>query len=135
MYVSTAPWSNSSFASCSCCCSLSCWTSDLPRPSSTSLAVEVCRRMLFKIAPLRSKFLPSPFCLAHTAILELPLSTILEAGWENCGDSLDVMRNNRSRRFFFWMQECSPSISATARLRFLGLAGGGRGRNARPISG
>lgn len=44
------------------------------------------------------------------------------------------MRNSLSRRFFFCMQECSPSMSATARLRFFGGDGGGRGRNVRPIS-
>jgi len=90
--------------------------------------------MPFRIAAFRSKFRPSDFCFAHTAILELPRSTILVAGWENCGLSREVMRNSLKRRFFFWMQELSPSMSATARLRFLGR-GNGRGGNVRRISG
>lgn len=44
------------------------------------------------------------------------------------------MRNNRSRRFFFCMQECSPSTSATERPRFGGL-GGDLERKLKPISG
>lgn len=90
--------------------------------------------MWFKIAAFRNKFRPRDLCFAHTAILLLPLSTMLVAGCENWGDSREVMRNNRSLRFFFCIQECSPSISAAARLRFLGR-GCGRGRNVRPMSG
>lgn len=90
--------------------------------------------MPFKIAAFRSRFRPSDFCFAHTAILELPLSTILVAGWENCGLSREVMRKSLKRRFFFCVQEFSPSMSATARLRFLGR-GSGRGKNVRRISG
>jgi hypothetical protein len=44
------------------------------------------------------------------------------------------MRKSLSRRFFFCMHECSPSMSAAARLRFLGR-GWGRGKNVRPMSG
>jgi hypothetical protein len=90
--------------------------------------------MPFSIAAFRSRFLPVDFCFAHTAILELPLSTMLVAGCENCGDNREVMRKSLSRRFFFCVQECSPSISAAARLRFLG-PGCGRGRKVRPMSG
>jgi hypothetical protein len=91
-------------------------------------------RMPFKMAAFGSRFRPNAFCLAHTAILELPRSTMLDAGWENWGDSRDVMRNSRSRRFFFCTHECSPSISAAGRLRFL-HAGDGRGRNVSLMAG
>jgi len=60
---------------------------------------------------------------------------MLVAGWENWGDSRDVMRTRRSRRFFFCMHECSPSISATARLRFQGPDCGSLGKKVRFISG
>lgn len=92
-------------------------------------------RIPFKMAALGSKFRPKAFFLAHTAIFELPRSTMLDAGCENCGDSRDVMRNSRSRRFFFCTHECSPSISATARLRFLEADIGGRGRNVSFMAG
>jgi hypothetical protein len=45
------------------------------------------------------------------------------------------MRKRLSRRFFFCVHECSPSMSAIARGRLFGLDGGGRGRNVKPISG
>jgi hypothetical protein len=44
------------------------------------------------------------------------------------------MRKSLRRRFFFCRQEWSPSMSAAARLRFLGR-GCGRGKNVRPMSG
>jgi hypothetical protein len=115
-------------------CSFSCSTSTRPRLPSISLTDTALIRMWFNIAAFRSRFLPRDLCLAHTAIFELPLSTMLVAGCENCGDNREVMRKSRRRRFFFCMHECSPSISAAARFRFFGR-GCGRGRNVRPMSG
>jgi hypothetical protein len=133
--VSTLPWLNSSLANSSCACSLSCSTGTRPHPLCASL-VRISRlRTPFRMAAFLSRFRPSAFCLAHTAILELPRSTILVAGKENCGDNREVIRNNRSRRFFFCTHECSPSISATARVRFLDPHSGWRGRKVRFIVG
>jgi hypothetical protein len=132
--VSTLPWVNSNFAMASSSCSLSCSTSTRPRLPSISFTDTALIRMWFNIAAFRSKFLPRDLCLAHTAIFELPLSTMLVAGCENCGDNREVIRKSRRRRFFFCVQECSPSISAAARLRFFGR-GCGRGRNVRPMLG
>jgi hypothetical protein len=134
VYVSILPWLNSNSARASSSCSLSCSTSTRPCLPSISLTDKALRRMWFKIAALRSRFRPRDLCFAHTAILELPLSTMLVAGCENWGDSREVMRKSRSLRFFFCVQECSPSMSAVARLRFFGL-GCGRGRNVRPMAG
>jgi len=133
--VSTLPWLNSSLANSSCACSFSCSTGTRPRPYCASLVKMHRLRMPLRMAAFLSKFRPRAFCLAHTAILELPRSTILVAGCENCGDSREVIRNNRRRRFFFCTQECSPSISATARLRFLDPHGDGRGKKVSPIVG
>jgi len=91
--------------------------------------------MRFKTAALRSKLRPTAFCLTQTAIFELPLSTILVAGWEYCGDRREVIRNNLSLLFFFCTHECSPSTSAAALPRFLESATDHLGKNAKPLSG
>jgi hypothetical protein len=91
--------------------------------------------MPLRMAAFRSRFRPRPFCFAHTAILELPRSTILVAGYENWGESRDVIRNSLSRRFFFCKHECSPSISATARPLFFELSGGGWGKKVSLMPG
>jgi hypothetical protein len=91
--------------------------------------------MRFKMAALRSRFRPIAFCFAQTAILELPLSTILVAGWENCGESRDVIKKSRSRLFFFHVHECSPSMSAAARHRFLDRGTDGRWGKVRAMTG
>ena len=87
----------------------------------------LCRRMPLSMAALRSILRPNGRCFAHTAILELPRSTMLEAGWENCGDSLDVIRKRRNLLFFLCRHECSPSTSETNRPRFHDLTEGGDG--------
>jgi hypothetical protein len=91
--------------------------------------------MRFKMAALRSRFRPIAFCFAHTAILELPLSTILVAGWENWGESRDVIKKSLSRLFFFHVHECSPSMSAAARHRFLDRGTDGRWGKVRAMVG
>lgn len=52
---------------------------------------------------------------------------MLVAGCENSGDNLEVIKKSRSRRFFLCRHEYSPSTSVTARQRFLGRGGNGRG--------
>jgi len=135
VHVSVLPYVKASFASRSCSCSLSCSTSTRPIPSLAPRSRDVCRLIRFKMAALRSRFRPSAFCFAHTAILEFPLSTMLVAGWENWGESRDVIRKSRSRLFFLYVHECSPSMSATARHRFFDRGGDGRWGNVRAILG
>lgn len=65
---------------------------------------------------------PKPYCLAHTANLELPRLTQYVGGAEKGGLSREVTKLRRSRRFFFEPseRELAPSTSAAdlARLRF-----------------
>jgi hypothetical protein len=134
VYVSTLPCLNSSLANASSSFSFSFSSRIQPTAASAPRTLPARRRMRFKIAAFRNKLRPRDFCFAHTAILELPRSTILVAGCEYCGERREVMRNNLSRRFFFCMQECSPSMSPVARRRFNGLRVG-RGVNCNCILG
>jgi hypothetical protein len=84
------------------------------------------RRILFRMAAFRNKLRPSAFCLAQTAIFELPLSTMLLAGRLNGSESLEVIKKSRSLRFFFLGDENSPSMSVRGRARLMGVAQGMR---------
>jgi hypothetical protein len=59
----------------------------------------------------------------------------LVAGWENCGESREVIKKRRSLLFFLCKHEYSLSTSAIGRRRFPNGEGGDPGRNERGVSG
>ena len=74
--------------------------------------------ILFMMAAFRKRSLPNILCRAQIANFEVPRLTICVVGVANGRLSLEVMRFNRSRRFFFCrLPEPSPSTSACGRNR------------------
>lgn len=74
--------------------------------------------ILFMMAAFLSRSLPNILCRAQTANFDVPRLTMCVVGVANGRLSLEVMRFNRSRRFFFCrFPEHSPSTSARGRNR------------------
>src|SRR5450432_2999445 len=85
------------------------------------------------MAAFLSRLLSRRLPLAHTAILEIPLSTIFVAGTEKGRLRREVMRFNLKRRFFF-PSDVPPSTSQRDRLRLRGRLAGGRSKAAVVLS-